>query len=371
MTRVLHFIPTMGGGGAERELAHLASPLCRRGIDMHVALISEGPNFDRLASGGAVVHRISIANNHDPRLLLEINRVIAAVKPDLVQTWITQMDVAAGAVARLRRLPWILAERASGSMYLPTFKNRLRLRVGRGADLVQANSVEGTRYWKEAAGTPVQFIPSPVPVAEIEGVAPADLRAYGKRDGVPLILFAGRFHEQKNVRTMLEAVAEVLRSREATVALCGEGPQGQDVRKWLAELGIADRVALPGYVADLWAWMKSADVFLSVSHYEGRPNTVVEAAAARCPLVVSDIPEHREFLRHGVHALLADRHSPQAIAAAIGEVLDDPGAAGQRAAAAREVVSAWTLDNVAAAHVRMYEDVLRYHARRKKKDSDE
>jgi glycosyltransferase involved in cell wall biosynthesis len=360
MTRVLHLIPNMGGGGAERELAHLAGELHRQGLNVHVGLIGEGPNYERLARSGAVIHKIRVFGNHDPRLLLRIHRLMREVRPNLVQTWLTQMDVAGGAVARWRRIPWILSERASTTFYVPTIKNRLHVWVARSAALIQANSEAGARYW--AGVLPKvrsMVIRNPVPVAEIEAVAAADLSWTGRRDGVPLLLFAGRFEEQKNVHTMLRAFAEVLRVRPAVAAVCGQGPLAKDVRKWLAELGIADRVALPGYVTEIWSWMKAADVFVSVSHYEGQPNTVVEAAAARCPLVVSGIPEHREFLRDGVHALLRDGRDPLAIAAAIHEVLDDPDAARRRAGAAYRVVADWTVDAIAAVHVAMYDDLLR------------
>ncbi len=359
--RILHLIPNMGGGGAERELAHLAGPLRRLGADMHVALVSEGPNYERLAASGVAIHRIPIANNHDPRLPLRVDRVMKRVRPELVQTWITQMDVVGGAVAKMRGVPWILSERNSALMYPPTIKNRMRIRVARSASLIQANSEAGTRYWAEHAPRVASLvIPVPAAIAEIDAVAPADLSRYGS----PLLLFAGRFDAQKNIETMLRAFADVFRARPAVAVLCGEGQLSDDVRRWVSDLGIADRVALPGYVRDIWSWMKAADVFVSVANYEGRPNTVVEAAAARCPLVVSDIPEHREFLHDGVHALLADHRDPAAIAAAIHRALDDRDAARQRADAAYRVVAEWTLDRIAPAHLAMYEDVLRYHSRR-------
>ena len=365
MTRVLHFIPNMGGGGAERELAHLAGPIRRSGIDVHVALVSEGPNYERLAASGVEIHRIQIAHNHDPRLPLRIGRIIGRVRPDLVQTWITQMDVAAGAMARMRGVPWILSERNSTLCYTPTIKNVMRVRVGRGSSLIQANSEAGAQYWAEQAPRVRSLVIAvPAPIAEIDATPAADLTHLGKREGVPLLLYAGRLAEQKNIETMLRAFAEVFRARPAVAVLCGEGPQDAEVRRWVRELGIADRVVLSGYVHDIWSWMKAADVFVSVANFEGRPNTVVEAAVARCPMVVSDIPEHREFLRDGVHALLAEHRDPGPIAAAIHNVLDDREAARRRADAAYAVVAEWTIDRIAPQHVAMYEDVLRYHSRR-------
>ena len=77
----------------------------------------------------------------------------------------------------------------------------------------------------------------------------------------------------------------------------------------VAGLGLADRVRLVGFVPDAWAWMKRASVLVSPSLFEGHPNVVLEAAACGCPLVVSDIPAHREFL-DGENAVLVDTGDP-------------------------------------------------------------
>src|SRR4051812_30702847 len=101
----------MGGGGAERQLAYLAAPLAARGWQVHVALASGGPNLQRLEAGGAVVHRLSAAGNHDPRLAWRLADVFRRVRPDLAQVWFVQMEVIGGIVAELFGTPWLISER--------------------------------------------------------------------------------------------------------------------------------------------------------------------------------------------------------------------------------------------------------------------
>ena len=64
--RILHLIPTLGGGGAERQIAYLAQGLQARGCDVHVAIDSGGPNLERLVRTGATVHWIRTRGNYDP-----------------------------------------------------------------------------------------------------------------------------------------------------------------------------------------------------------------------------------------------------------------------------------------------------------------
>src|SRR5687768_3558015 len=138
--KVLHCIPGMGGGGAERQLAYLAGPLIARGWEVHVACVAGGPNLARLEESGARIHRLRIRNSYDPRLVWQLARTIRAVGPDLVQAWFVQMDVVAGAVATLTGVPWILSERSSVLAYPPTWKNRLRIAIARHVAAIISNS---------------------------------------------------------------------------------------------------------------------------------------------------------------------------------------------------------------------------------------
>lgn len=115
--RILHCIPNMAGGGAERQLVYLSEELVRRGWDVHVALIKEGSNFESLAATGTAIHKISTRGNHDLGLLWRLMKLIRAIRPRLVQTWLTQMDVCGGISSRLTRTPFILSERSCAPAY--------------------------------------------------------------------------------------------------------------------------------------------------------------------------------------------------------------------------------------------------------------
>lgn len=357
--KALHCIPGMGGGGAERQLAYLAGPLGACGWQVHVALTAGGPNLRRLEAGGAAVHRLAATSNHDPRLAWQLARVFRRVRPDLVQVWFVQMEVIAGMIAELSRTPWILSERSSALAYPLTIKNRARIVLARTADAIVSNSAAGDEYWQTRAppGVARYVIPNALPLDEIDAARPAVPAGLAIAPGDAVVLFAGRFGAEKNVEALVAALRQVVRRPRTMAVLCGDGPLRQGIARAIAAADLGGRILTPGYVADIWPLMKRAGVVASVGLFEGRPNAVIEAMACGRPLVVSDIPAHREILDER-SAFWIDPGDVAGIAAAITFVLDHPAAAQERAALARARAAPWSIASAAAQYDRVYREVL-------------
>jgi glycosyltransferase involved in cell wall biosynthesis len=361
--RVLHCIGTMDGGGAERQLSVLAHGLVGQGMELHVAILRSGPNLPRLQASGAHLHTLSASHSLDPLVVERIWRLIKEVQPQLVQTWLLRMDIEGGLATRIARIPWILSEQNSEENYLNYFPWRVRLRqiMGRGARAIVSNSVAGSRYWDKWVGDRVKkiVIRNALPLEEIDAVTAKNGKAGEIWPDKKIVLYAGRFAPQKNVETLVTALQQVLTDPKVMAVLCGDGPLRPKVEQWAQEHGLAERMAFLGYVPEqeLWAWMKRAAVFVSVSFHEGQPNAVVEAMACGSPLVVSDISSHREFLDAETAALVNPR-DPDTIARAIQESLDDPSLAKDRAAKARVQAAEWSQAGIAAQYAHLYGEII-------------
>ncbi len=357
--RILQLIPSFGGGGAEAQLAYLSAGLMRRGWQVDLLHLTGGPNLERALSSGAAIHTIRARGNYDPSILWKLQRLIRRLDPHLVQTWLPMMDLLGGFCARLRGIPWVMSERSDPAVLPPTFKLKLRARFARSAAAVVSNSAGGDRYWArrlpDAALRAV--IGNALPHEEIDGSQPASTLAFGLDDSRPLILYMGRFNADKNVANLVDALARVVAVTDAVALLCGIGQDLDPIRQRIAGLGIADRVVAPGFVPQPISLIKRASLAISLSRYEGMPNSVMEAAAAGCPQVLSDIPAHREMLDDST-AVFVDVNSVASAAEAMIAVLQNPGSAAQRAAIARERSRAWSIANLAVAYERVYERVL-------------
>ena len=99
--RILQCIPTMTGGGAERQLVYLCEGLTQLGWDVTVALLDLGPNVERLSRAGIHTEVLTHRTNYDPFLVWQLVDLIRRLRPDVVHTWLPTMNIIGGIAAGL------------------------------------------------------------------------------------------------------------------------------------------------------------------------------------------------------------------------------------------------------------------------------
>src|SRR5262249_44027731 len=134
--------------GAERQLAYLAHGMVKAGIGVHIGYLGEGHSAQRLASSGAILHKLTARGSLDPLLIPRILQLVVRVRPDLIHTWFRQMDILGGTAAIAMGIPWVLGERSSSAAYPPNWKHALRCRIASKATVIVANSFKGLEYWQ-------------------------------------------------------------------------------------------------------------------------------------------------------------------------------------------------------------------------------
>lgn len=358
--KVLHCIPSLGGGGAERQLAYLSREMVNQGLEVHVAYIYDGVNSNRLQASGATVHKLLIRSNHDPRLFIQLAAIMRKVRPDIIQTWITQMDIVGGAIAKVLRIPYIVSERCSALHYADTWKDKFRLFMGKKASYVVANSESGREYWVSKGKHPdfIKTIRNGIPFEEINETPVDPLATFGVSSETELIVFAGRYSAQKNLHNLMQALKQVLDNRpKASAFLFGDGPLKDELVAIQEQLGFGNRLNIMGFSTGLWGIFKRANVFVSVSHCEGVPNTVLEAVVCGCPVVLSDIPEHREFLSEDA-AYFVSLQSPVAIANGMIKALSDVNEAKLKSQRAYHEISNWSVEFVTREYINLYRNII-------------
>jgi len=358
--RILHILPHLSSGGAERQFSYLAPELICMNHNLNVAYLSNGPLMPSLS--GVDMQQLSARNNYDPNILWQLIRLIQRTKPDIVHTWILQMDILGGMAARLTRTPWIFREPSSAAAYSMSWKHRLRVLIGRGANAIVSNSLGGDEYWKAQLPHSCHYIIyNGLPVHEIDKAVAALPPGLAKLE-LPIVLFVGRIVVSKNMINILKALSSTKQQYPLLFVICGDGPQRPELETLVRKFGLSSNVHFTGYLVPtmVWALMKKATVFISLSAYEGCPNAVMEAMASGCPLILSDIPAHREILDEN-SALFVDPLNLQMVLNAIIQTLTDVDSAKARALLAKQKTVKWSIAKMARRYNTVYNDVLSHH----------
>jgi L-malate glycosyltransferase len=169
----------------------------------------------------------------------------------------------------------------------------------------------------------------------------------------------GNLWPVKGHRILLEAAA-LLKDRSPKLRfLCaGEGVERPHLEKRIRALGLEERVILLGHRTDIPALLARADAFALCSSAEGLSNAVIEAMAARLPIVATDVGGNPELLEKG-RGLTVPSGNPRALADALERIFASPEEAREMGRRARAFVEAeLSLDRMQRAHGELYQRAL-------------
>jgi glycosyltransferase involved in cell wall biosynthesis len=172
--------------------------------------------------------------------------------------------------------------------------------------------------------------------------APVDRTAvralFGFDDSHQVFGFTGRFSEQKALHILIGAFAEIAGSfPRARLLLVGDGALRGELEELARRLGVRDRVVMTGFREDIVPVLKSMDVFVMTSFWEGLSRSLAEAMYARLPVIATDVGGTGEAVRSGETGWLIAPNSVAAAATAMTEALTDA----PRAARYAEAAHAW------------------------------
>jgi glycosyltransferase involved in cell wall biosynthesis len=337
----------------------LATEQANRGGDVHIGLRRQGVHYHRLRNGDVVFHQLGDISSKNPWLFFRINELIRKLRPDLVQSWLPYMDILGGVAALWNDVPWIVSERASELAYTrPGWLYWMRRRLGRRASAVVANSSTGGLYWRgtHPVDKCVSTVPNAVDVAAIRR-APLPGQIASIDESKNLLLVVGRLTNQKAIEIVIQAASLIMERDDFRVLIIGDGPLRAEFEVMIDRFRLKNHIAMLPYQEDWWGFLRIARALVTMSRYEGHPNVVLETMVAGCPLIVSDIPEHREFLDDD-SACFVKGEDPAALAKAVISVLSDPVSAIQRAGRASRRVDSLTIHAIADAYEAIYGRVM-------------
>jgi len=349
--RILYVLTTLDVGGIEKNQVRLAAELVRRGHQVTV-VSSGGGLVPELVGAGASHVRAPVAWRSGGRTFaaaLAIRKLVSDETFGVVHAMSASANLATF-LARRRRRSWLYVTSPMGlqnSEREPPVVTLLRnAAIANGADRVLAISPEIRAALRRVGVAAKRIVDCDLVGLENRFFEPtSDLRdrerrrlELGERD--PLVTTIGALHPRKSHQKFMLMADHLLRKHpRARFLIVGEGPERHRLERLAHELGISDRVGLPGQTADVRPILEATDVYVKPGVVEGFVGiTVLEAMASSRPVVAFDTRDIRMVIQDGTTGLLAPVGDANALASKVDELLGDQAHADRLAARAHVVV---------------------------------
>ena len=176
--------------------------------------------------------------------------------------------------------------------------------------------------------------------------------------GTPVLGAVAVLRPQKSLSVLLDAMPLVLQTRPGThLVIAGDGPCREELVRQTRGLGLSDHVHFLGLREDAEAILRSVDIAVISSDYEGTPLVAYECFANRTPLVATAVGGLPAMIQDGVTGRLVPARDPEALAGAISELLSDPEERRRLAGAAAASPVNFHIEDVARRFCTLYEQL--------------
>lgn len=285
MKKISFVITSLVRGGAETVTVRLATRYFKQGHDVEIImLLNNTIEFD-LPEGIKVIDFSGKTNSRIRRIsywLKSLKKHFKERKPDVVVSFIARINNLTLMSVKDKNTKVIISERND-----PRHDSRNKMtwffinRLYKKADCIVFQTEECKVLFKKNIQEKGIVIPNPV---NIKGIV--DEKKYDKN----LVLYAGRFSEQKNVETIINA-AEIVSKQYPSIKfeLYGDGPLKDNLKKLVEDKHLSNNVFIFDNIPNIQDKMHETRLFVMSSLYEGMSNSLLEASYSGLPCLTTPV----------------------------------------------------------------------------------
>ncbi|RLL35835.1 glycosyltransferase [Acinetobacter cumulans] len=335
LNKVMFFLPSLGGGGAERTVIQLANSFAEQGLNIHLGVCDVTGEKAKLLP--EVSRKIQLVNFNCGRVMNSITPLKMKMKAEqydcLVATQ-THTNIVAGIAKKLAGVQTALIFREVSTpsknlklqgiakFVLKTLVNwtypmaQQVVCVSKG---VEADFREYYAYKKNNLSTIYNPVLDDAYFEKLK--VPVTHRFFNNDNKV--ILAVGRLTEAKNFGFLIRSFKALHdQHSETRLIILGEGELRVEFEALVSDLGLKDVVDLPGFDSNPYAYFKYASLFVLSSNWEGLPGVLIQALASKVKVVSTDCPSGpMEILDHAKFGLLIECNDQAGLAQAMQQAI--------------------------------------------------
>ena len=366
--RVLHVIPYIGHGGAERQLTELAKHFDRTRYSLTIAYYSPDDRLrGELESAGVRLVRLPKGGRGSPLLVQALVRLILRRRPHIVHSWVFAANVWGRLAAAMCGVPVIIAYELGCDPGKPLLHRLVERALARIGHCIMVNNWPAAELSMRTQRLPREMfwlVENGADLARFDSATESDGREWRRAMGIPedtfLFGIVARMTAEKGHAVLWRALAALASSGQPTrLLVVGDGPMKFRLRATARRMGIDDAVTFAGARDDIPVVMKAIDCLVIPSLREGLPNVALEAMASRRPVIATDVGACARAVADGETGWIVPPSDPTALAAAMTEAAADPQRARRRGEAGRaRVEQQFRVEHMVAAMDRVYRELL-------------
>ena len=339
--KIAFFIPTLGGGGAERNIINFIKNFDKKKYEVSLVLgerkgelLSEIPkgistiNFGTINSFKIFFRLIKYFQTTEADIFISTFprfNIISLLAKIFSKTKIKIIVIEQSTISLLPLVAKTFIDRIISRFCLPYFV-RLIYPMADAIVCVSKGVADDLSKFIPHQKSRIKVIYNPIIDKRIYQLAKEQvINQWFSDSKIPVILSAGRLIKAKDYPNFLKAAKLVLQEKVARFVVLGEGIEKIKLENIAKKLGISDNIVFLGFQKNPYKYMKNADVFVLSSFKEGFGNVIVEAMACGVPIISTDCKSGpSEIIKNGENGILVPIRDPKALSMAILKLLDNP-----------------------------------------------